>query len=146
MIETKTTPRQKFIVNLVNEGKGIGRSEIEVKVRSLYPGSKPTIARDLASLVTNGVIKVKGNGRSTIYLPDLDNPLLTRYDLDQYFSIEPDKRTGAKKKFDFSVFSNLKDIFTRQDIESIERINRSFTRETSQLDRAIYLRELERFV
>ena len=49
MSETKTTPRQKFIINIVNEGKGISRAEIEEKVKALYPASKPTIARDLVS-------------------------------------------------------------------------------------------------
>src|SRR5215217_7598659 len=104
MNETKTTPRQKLIVNLVNEGKGTSRAEIEQKLQSLYPASKPTIARDLASLVTRGIIKIKGNGRSTIYLPAADNPLLTRFDLEQYFSLDPDQRIGAKRKFDFSIF------------------------------------------
>jgi fido (protein-threonine AMPylation protein) len=144
--ETKTTPRQNFIVNLVNEGKGIGRAGIEQKLQPVYPASKPTIARELARLVTNGVIKIQGIGRSTIYLPATDNPLLTRFDLEQYFSLEPDQRVGAKKKFDFSVFSRLTGLLTHEEIENIESQNRSFSRETSQLDRTIYTKELERFV
>jgi predicted HTH transcriptional regulator len=84
MNETKLTPRQKFIANIVNESQGIGRAAIEDKVKALYPASKPTIARDMASLVTNGVIKIKGKGRSTIYLPVSDNPILGRFDLEQY--------------------------------------------------------------
>jgi Fic family protein len=146
MSETKTTPRQKFIVNLVNEGKGTTRAEIEQKVKALYPASKPTIARDLASLVTRGVIKINGNGRSTIYLPATDNPLLARFNLEQYFALDPDQRIGAKRKFDFSMFSRLTGLLTHQEIEIIENQNRSFSKETSQLDRTIYTKELERFV
>jgi Fic family protein len=146
MSETKATPRQKFIANIVSGDKGISRAEIEEKVKALYPASKPTIARDLASLVSGGLIKVKGQGRSTIYLPASDSPLLTSFDLEQYFSLDPDKRQGAKKSFDFSVFSNLKNIFSLEEIQGIETQSRSFTQETSKLDRTIYLKELERFV
>jgi Fic family protein len=144
--ETKATPRQKFIVNIVNENQGIGRAEIEERIKELYPASKPTIARDLASLVVRGVVKKGGNGRSTIYLPIPDNPLLVRFDIGQYFSLDPDKREGAKKHFDFSVFSNLKNLLSQDDMADIGKQNRSFAKETSKLDRTIYLKELERFV
>jgi Fic family protein len=146
MNETKTTPRQKFILNIVNESTGVKRVDIEKKVETLYPASKPTIARDLASLVRDGVIHVKGSGRSVVYAPAQKNPLLRRFDLDQYFALEPDERTGAKQAFDFSVFSHLANLLTQDEIERIEQKNRSFTRETSQLDRTIYLKELERFI
>jgi Fic family protein len=146
MFETKLTPRQKFIVNVVNESEVIARAEIEQKVASFYPASKPTIARDLSSLVGNGMIKVKGSGRSTIYLPFSASPVLKRFDLEQYFALEPDKRTGAKRSFDFSIFSHLTGLFTDEEIDALERQNRGFTAATAKLDKTIYLRELERFV
>ena len=74
MSETKITPRQKFIVNLVNESKGLKRAEIEKNVAAIYPASKPTIARELSRLAKEGRIKIKGIGRSTIYLPSQDDP------------------------------------------------------------------------
>jgi Fic family protein len=146
MNETKTTPRQRFIANLLNESKGLRRVEIEQKVADIYPASKPTIARDLSSLVRRGVIKIKGNGRSTIYLSVQDNSILRRFDLDHYFALGPDERTGAKTAFDFSVFARLKNLLTENDIAFIEKQNKRFTTATSQLDRTIYLKELERFV
>lgn len=146
MDETKTTPRQKFIVNVVNQNKGIGRAEIEQKLKSLYKVSKPTVARDLAKLIEWKLIKVEGNGRSTTYSPVSDSSILARFDLEQYFALEPDKRTGAKRSFDFSVFSNLQGLLTRDEIETIEKQNRSFTKETAKLDKSIYIKELERFV
>jgi len=146
MDETKLTPRQKLIVNVVNESEGIGRAEIEEKAASFYPASKPTIARDLASLARNGVIKVKGSGRSTVYLPVADHPLLKRFELQEYFSLEPDQRTGAKKSFDFSVFSHLKDLLSKEEIAALERQNRGFIEAAAKLDKTLYLKELERFV
>ena len=146
MNETKLTPRQKFIVNVINENEGVERSEIEQKVASFYPASKPTIARDLSRLVEKGAIRIKGSGRSTIYLPVSDYPLLKRYELEQYFALDPDKRTGAKRLFDFSIFSHLTSLLTSEEIETIERQNRGFIEATSKLDKTIYLKELERFV
>lgn len=146
MNETKLTPRQKFIVNVVNESEGVGRAEIEKKAVSLYPASKPTIARDLSILAEKGIIKIKGSGRSTKYLPISENPLLKRFEIEQYFTVEPDRRTGAKRQFVFSVFPNLKDLFSQEEIASVERVNRGFTEAISKLDKTIYLKELERFV
>ena len=146
MNETILTSRQKLIINIVNENRGIGRAEVEKKVKVFYPASKPTIARDLNGLIKKGSIKVKGSGRSTIYLPVSQNPLLNHYDLEQYFTLEPDQRKEAKKVFDFSVFSGLNGLLTPAEITEVEKQNKSFTKETSRLDRTILLKELERFV
>src|SRR6266496_2084703 len=106
MNETQLTQRQNFILNIVNGGNGISRVEIEERINSLFPASKPTIARDLALLVRKKLVKIKGRSIATIYLPYEKNPLLNYLDLEKYFSLEPDLRSG-KKVFDFSVFSNL---------------------------------------
>lgn len=146
MNETQLTPRQGFILNIMNSGNGIGRIEIENKVRSLYPASKPTISRDLARLVRKKLVKVKGRSIATIYLPFEKNPLLNYLDLEQYFSLEPDQRVGAKRRFDFSVFSHLRGLFRSEEIAVIERKNRGFEESTKKLDKTIYAKELERFV
>src|SRR6266487_4567535 len=146
MNETQLTPRQSFILNIVNEGNGIGRIEIEKRLRSLYPVSKPTIARDLALLVRKKLVKIKGRSIATIYLPLLKNPLLNYFDLEHYFALEPDQRTGAKRHFVFSIFSHLRGVLTNDEIEALERQNRGFQEATTSLDQTIYLKELERFV
>ncbi len=146
MNETQLTPRQSFILNIVNEGNGIGRIEIEKRLRSLYPVSKPTIARDLALLVRKKLVKIKGRSIATIYLPLLKNPLLNYFDLEHYFALEPDQRTGAKRHFDFSIFSHLRGVLTNDEIEALEKQNRGFQEATTSLDQTIYLKELERFV
>jgi Fic family protein len=97
-------------------------------------------------LVSEGAIKIKGSGRSTIYLPLTDNPLLKRFELEQYFALEPDQRTGAKTRFDFSIYSHLTELLTSEEIETVERNNRGFIEETAKLDPTIYTKELERFV
>ncbi len=136
------THRQKFILNLVNESKGIGRADIEKRVGGLYPASKPTIARDLAFLVRKKIIRLEGKGKSTIYLPLATNPLLAYFDIDQYFILDPDKRVGARKTFDFSIFNHLNHLFTKEEIQSIEKLNRKFSEAVEKLSPDIYQKEL----
>jgi fido (protein-threonine AMPylation protein) len=146
MNETLLTPRQNFILNLVNEGSGIGRSEIEKRVGNLYRASKPTIARDLVLLVRKKLVRVTGRSIATLYLPLSINPLLKYFDLDQYFLIDPDKRTGAKTVFDFSVFDYLKNLFSKDEITALEEKNKKFGEAIRKLNQDIYLKEPERFV
>lgn len=145
MNETNITPRQNLILTLVNKSDGIGRAEIEKKVVDRYPSSKPTIARDLASLVQKKLIKVSGKGKSTIYLPQILNPLLRYIDLKQYFTLEVDERDGATR-FDFTLFNHLHSLFSEEEIVSIRKINKSFTKETQKLAKDILRKELERFI
>jgi fido (protein-threonine AMPylation protein) len=146
MNETNLTHRQSYILNIVNEGNSIGRGEIEVKIRGLYPASKPTIARELAFLVNKRVIRVEGRGKSTVYLPLSTNPLLRYFDLGQYFVLEPDKRESARKTFDFSVFDHLANLFTKDEVLALEHQNTNFSVAVNKLNHDIYLKELERFV
>ena len=146
MNETNLTHRQNFILNIVNEGSGTKRGDIEKKVGSLYPASKPTIARDLSFLVKERIIRVEGRGKSTVYLPLTVNPLLKYFDLDQYFVIDPDKRKGANKSFDFSVFDHLNNLFTKDELSALEAGNKRFSEAVAKLNHDIYLKELERFV
>ncbi len=145
MTETNLSPRQNLILTLVNQSQGIGRAEIEKKVVNRYPSSKPTIARDLASLVERKFIKVSGKGKSTKYFSLIDNPLLRYIDEKQYFSLEVDQR-GGSTTFDFSLFNQLHNVFSSDEVASIEKVNKSFTKETEKLPKDIYRKELERFI
>lgn len=146
MNETNLSPRQNYILTLVNQYSGIGRLEIEEKISNQYPSSKPTIARDLSYLVGKKLIKVSGNGKNTVYLPFVSNPLLRYIDLNQYFVLDPDQRQNVHKSFDLDVLKNLNNLFSEKEITEIERVNKSFTRETNKLGEDIYRKELERFI
>lgn len=146
MNETNITPRQNLILSLVNQSEGISRLEIERKVVDRYPSSKPTIARDLASLVDKKLIKVSGKGKSTIYLPQISNPLLRYVDPQQYFALEVDERVDAATSFDFTLFDHLRSLFSKEEVAIVGKMNKSFTKQTQKLGEDIYRKELERFV
>lgn len=144
--ETNITPRQRFILNLINQSNGFLREEIQGKVEVLYKVSKPTLLRDLNKLLITKFIRVEGKGKSTKYFPFSKNPLLKPFDLNQYFQLGPDERKGVRKTFDFDIFKNLKDLFNTIESKEIEKAKKSFTKQTQKLNSDVLKRELERFV
>lgn len=146
MNEANITPRQRFILNLINQSDGLLREEIQRKVEVSYKMSKPTLLRDLNKLLRIKFIGVDGKGKSTKYFPFSKNPLLKPFYIDQYFQLGPDERLGARKTFDFDIFKNLKNLFSVSELEEIAKRKKSFTKQTQKLSLDILKRELERFV
>lgn len=104
MSETILSPRQSFILNIINGAEGLLREEIREKIEKLYPISKPTLIRDLNVLLSRGFARANGRAKATRYKPAADNPLLRQFDLDNYFVLDADWRVGSKKSFDFFDF------------------------------------------
>jgi len=146
MNETILTPRQKYILNLVNQSKGFLREEIQKEIQSLYPISRATLIRDLNILLKNKLIKSQGQARATKYLPEIMSPLLRRFNVERYFVDDSDNRRNTKKIFDFKIFENLHDLYSQEEIEMLNKICHSFQKETSKLSPDVLKRELERFV
>lgn len=146
MDETILTTRQKYILNVINQSEGLLREEIQEKVSKLYPVSKPTVIRDLNVLLVRKLVSVKGKARATIYFPKVQNPLLREFNLERYFADDPDNRIDARKSFDFEIIKNLHDLFTLEEINSLERVALSFREKTIKLSPDLLKRELERFV
>lgn len=146
MNETNITPRQKAILHLINQSDGISREEIQKLIKALYVVSKPTFARDLLKLKINKLIRTEGKGKRICYWPYFKNPVLRPFDLDQYFTKEPDERIRVKKEFDFKIFKNLNDLFYFAEIEKVEKIRKNFSVQSKHLSPDILKREMERFV
>lgn len=146
MIDTNLNTRQKQILELIGRSDSLSRLEIKEKLTSQFQVSIPTVARDLAHLLKNGLIEVRGKGRNTSYSSINAAALLKYFDIDQYFTLEPDQRTDIKKSFDFSIFTKLSDLFTLPEIAELKKINKNFSRESEILNKDIYLKEVERFI
>lgn len=146
MNDTNITLRQRLALNLVSGSDGLSRQEIQNQITKTYPVSKITLVRDLNILLDKKLIKLEGKGKRTRYHPFSDSPLLRYFDIESYFSVEPDKRQGAKTNFDPSVFSSLKNLFSQTELDRVREIGKSFTRQTKSLPAVILKQELERFV
>ena len=100
MNDTILTSRQNQILTIINQSEGLLREEISSRIINLYPTSKPTLIRDLNTLIKLGLIKTTGKAKATHYVPASKNPLLRTFDIDKYFLEEPDQRLAAKTTFD----------------------------------------------
>lgn len=136
MSDTIITARQGQILAKIEKSVGLSRKEIKIGLSV----SVPTISRDLVILSQKGFIKRIGRGRGTKYISQSSNLVTRRFDLDSYFNVDPDERLEVRKSFDFEIFSKLRDIFSRQEIVDLEKINKKFS------TKEVLARELERFV
>jgi len=146
MNETILTLRQKYLLNIISQSDGILREEIQEKVSRAYPASKPTIIRDINLLLKKKLVGIKGKARATRYFPGVQNPLLRQFDLERYFTDDPDRRIGARKSFDFEIFQNLRGLFLSEEIDTLKKVTLSFGEKTARLSPELLKRELERFV
>lgn len=146
MNETNLTTRQKRVLEVVGQANGFSRLEIEEKIKKIYPISKPTLIRDLNVLVKLKVVKSEGNGKNTRYFPVIKNPLLRYFDIERYFSVEPDRRENVKTKFNFEVFKHLSGLIDFEEKKSLDDKYINFSNATENLSKDILKRELERFI
>jgi len=142
----ETNPRQQYILNLINQKGTIGRLTIEEEIEKVYPASKPTVARDLALLLQKGFIKTSGKGKNTVYSANVNNPLLKQFNVDQYFLLDPDQRSDAKKTFNFDIYKYLTNLFSQKEKEDIQSVNKDFLKESLKITLDVYQKELERFI
>lgn len=147
MNETNLSPRQNLILNFINQNsEGISRDVLQKQLTDFYRISKPTLIRDLNNLLELKFIKVIGKGKKTKYYSFEINPLLKKFDINQYFLLEPDERIGAKKTFDFRVFNHLKNLFYKNELKTIAKKYKSFQEQKKRLTSDLFKKELERFV
>lgn len=139
-------PRQRQILELINRSDGLSRLEIKVRLGDNFKASIPTIARDLAYLLKEGLVATRGEGRNTRYSGMNSNKLLRYFDLDKYFAIDPDQREYVKKSFNSDIFDSLFGLYTHREQSELDKIYKNFDKESKSTNRDIYLKEVERFV
>lgn len=146
MNDSILTPRQKHILNTLNQSDGLQRDEIQRILPSSYSASKPTLIRDLNVLLKENLIRKRGNARALTYYARVENPILREFDIESYFNIDPDNRANVKKTFDSNIINNLRELITEEEIITLQRVSHNFTQRTENLTQDVLKKELERFV
>lgn len=136
MNDTKISPRRRAVLDILSPNP-VFRSVIEKKIQERYPISKLTLIRELNALISLGLAKTQGVGKSTTYI-SLENPLEKFIDRRRYFT-DAALRVNVKTGFDFGAFKLLPALnFT------VSRLPRLSLAE-KKLDPTIFKREIERF-
>lgn len=143
---TKLTDRQKKIVDFISREISVQISAIldflnkgEIKI------SRFSIVRDLNVLIQNDFINKVGGGRSTKYSVMEGHPLHKYVDIDEYFKTNQDERKLASESFEFEIFKNLENIFTRENLSKVDNLNKKFRENIKQISQTIKKLETERF-
>lgn len=98
--------------------------------------TRVTVGRDIALLVEEGMLVKKGKGRATVYS--------LKADLDEYFSVDQDKRKLRSEYFNFAIWEELGDLFRADEIAELDRLNRQYRKNRAALSPILIQKELER--
>jgi len=136
--------RESDIIDLIQERK-------EVSSKEIYEGlsmsvSYATVKRLLSKLIDENLITKKGVGKSTKYFISPNYEILRPIDLETYFEKEIDERE-IKDSFDLHLISkslNVCNLFTANELERLNKLQKKFKENVSQLSELEYKKELER--
>ena len=147
MIKTKKklNKRQLEILGFVRKNPDSNNLTIYNYINKDYEDtSRITIVRDLNLLLKEKLIVKQGEGRNITYKELLENKLLAFLDVDKYFEKDLDKRDIAYQSFNFDIFNNLNNIFSKKEIAELEELNKDYQKNLKKLSKTALKKELER--
>ena len=134
--------RQQQILDFLSQ-KGIA-SNSEIIAFLGNEISRFTILRDLTFLLKEKLIEKKGQGRSVKYQLVSSISLLSYIDPVSYFKKDPDERILKSPTFNQEVFEDLPNLFSREEIASLNEINKNYIKKINSLSQSSLKKEIER--
>lgn len=146
MNDTKISQRQEQIILILQKNsQGLTRSELELLlIDQNIEVSKVTLIRDLNELNKLNQVFTTGVGKATKYLIKT-HPLLSYLNIRDYFSKDVNQR-DCQESFNFTIFKDLKNIFTKDELIHLDKLNEKYKNNIKIITSDIYKKELERFV
>jgi Fic family protein len=136
--------RQDAILVILERNGQMSAPQILAELLLSYPKlSKPTVLRDLATLINGGKILKTGKARSVKYRLYSFSPLLATINTDKYFLDAPDKR-HIKSNFNWNIFSDLRNIFDNAELARLENLNFAWQKRRAAFPATAIKKELER--
>lgn len=138
--------RQEMILSLLSQKQDLGIREIWEDLRlSFKKVARITVNRDIKVLLDDGYLNSNGLGRSTTYNLSAYYNLIRPIDVDRYFQVDTDHRE-VKEKFDFSIFSWLRNIFSPTEKALLQSLNASYQDNIRLIPPRLQRQEFERLV
>lgn len=141
----KLTKRQLDILEFIRKQGKAGNDEIREFISQKYgETSRATIVREVDALLKNSFVEKLGRGRSVVYAEKLATPLLRYFDAEKYFQKGPDERALDFERFNFVVFKNLANLFSKEELSGLKKLNDDYQKRIKKLPSTIIKREIER--
>ena len=140
----KLNKRQDAILAFIEANKTASIGQIFEHIqRSLGEVTRITISRDLEKMLEMNLIERQGAGRAVVYQPSSQYSILKRIDIEKYFAVESDQRE-IREKFNFEIFSQLKDIFTDAEKKKLSELNEVYRSKIKDIAADALKKEIER--
>ena len=142
----KLTRRQAIILQFIRQNPNTQNRDILAYLEKELGEDfgRVTIVRDISVLLERKLIKRQGAGRNIGYHEILTNQLLKYIDVDDYFSKDLDKRPVLYQKFNFEIFEQLKNLFSKEELANLNEINNNYRKRVKKLSPTIIKKEIER--
>ncbi len=143
----KLSQRQRLIFEFIRKNEKAQNKNIREHLqKEKIEISRFSIARDLDFLLKNNLITKNGQGRGLYYSEFLSNKLLRYFEVNKYFKTNTDDRKIEYNKFNFSIFSNLKNILTEDEKRELNNLNNDYRSRLKKLSPTIIKKEIERLI
>lgn len=138
------TKRQQYIIEIIGQaGKASSAAIINETKKHFDNASRITVIRDLNVLLEKKLLLRKGKGRSVTY--ESAFPFLLKFfDIERYFSEEPDRRAIQQERFGFKPERAWNLIITDEEINDVRRLTDLYRKHRKRYDANILRKELER--
>ena len=130
--------RQNIILDFIKKHPNTNSGAIIDYVSQQLPNksSRPTILRDIDTLIANGKVIKSGSARATTYSAAID--------VGEYFATDPDKRTLKNEYFNFGVWGEMHDLFSKKELSELDKINDTYRKNKAELSPVALKKEIER--
>lgn len=134
----------EIILQHLMKNSGISSSEIHTGIGQIV--GYATTKRVLQNLLSEGLIRTTGKGKSTKYSLSPGYFILANINEDEYFELEIDERI-IRSVFNLELISEVLfkiSLFTNEEMLMLESLQKEFQRNTSELTLDEFNREFER--
>lgn len=138
---TKLTQRQLKILEFIQRQGSAGNQEIQNYLKDV---SRITVVRELNALLQKKIIIKKGKGRNIYYQEKIQNKAEQYVDLENYFQKGPDQRELISDGFNFDIFTNLRQIFNKEELGELKQVNKKYQKAVERLNQTALKKEFER--
>ena len=142
----KLTNRQFNILEFIRKTKSASNQNIKnyLEEKNKEKISRITIVRDVNSLLKKRIIKKIGEGRNICYQEAIRNKILKYINVDEYFEKGPDERKVIFDRFNFNIFKELNEIFSKKELKELNKLNENYQKRIKKLSTVILKKEFER--